>query len=155
MIIIGYQGIGKTTLAQRSKDYIDLESSCFFNRGYRPNNWYVFYCNIADHLSKQGYRVFVSSHAEVRNRLRKHSTEEIFSIVPAEELEEQWKEKLYDRWIETRYKKDFKAYLNASDRYLENIREIKKDFLYAQIDTMDYDLEQVIEVFFNDVQRSC
>lgn len=29
MIITGYQGIGKSTLAKRRQDIIDLESSCF------------------------------------------------------------------------------------------------------------------------------
>lgn len=31
MIITGYQGIGKSTLASKRMDVIDLESSCFWN----------------------------------------------------------------------------------------------------------------------------
>lgn len=46
MIVIGYQGIGKSTLANDNVSkikFIDLESSCFWNDGKRsedcPNNY--------------------------------------------------------------------------------------------------------------------
>lgn len=56
MIFIGYQGIGKSTLAGYNR-YIDLESGNFWINGKRDENWYIPYCNIAEHLSEQGYRV--------------------------------------------------------------------------------------------------
>lgn len=36
MIIIGYQGIGKSTIVRNAKGYIDLESSNFRYNGVRP-----------------------------------------------------------------------------------------------------------------------
>ena len=125
MIIIGYQGIGKSTLANKSKNYIDLESSNFWHRGKRPDNWYIYYCNIAESLSKQGYNVFVSSHEVVRNRLKKYYKEELLCIIPSIELKDLWIRKLEDRWMNERTEKNYKAYMNAVDRYEDNINEIK------------------------------
>ena len=58
MIISGYQGIGKSSLAG-SHNCIDLESGNFWIDGVRDNDWYKPYCKIANHLSEQGYIVFV------------------------------------------------------------------------------------------------
>ena len=52
MIIIGYQGIGKSTLAGKDNKFIDLESGNFWVNGERVENWYIPYCQIAEHLSK-------------------------------------------------------------------------------------------------------
>ena len=48
MIIIGYQGIGKSTLASRYPGhYIDLESSHFNNDlGKKEPGWHIPYCKI-------------------------------------------------------------------------------------------------------------
>ena len=90
MIIIGYPGIGKSTLAGQN-NYIDLESSNFWNKGKRPDDWYIYYCNIALDLSRQGYVVFVSSHEAVRNRLKYAITDErIICIYPSLELKDEW-----------------------------------------------------------------
>lgn len=59
MIIVGYQGIGKSSLAGRDKKFIDLESGNFWIDGKRADDWYKPYCKIAEHLSQQGYYVFV------------------------------------------------------------------------------------------------
>lgn len=71
MIITGYQGIGKSTLARKENNVIDLESASFWNyengNKTRPDDWYVYYCQVAEHLSKQGYIVFVSCHQQVRD----------------------------------------------------------------------------------------
>ena len=58
-IISGYQGIGKSTLSKAGNGYIDLESGNFFADGYRADDWYVVYSQIAIHLAEQGYRVFI------------------------------------------------------------------------------------------------
>ena len=75
MIVIGYQGIGKSTLAQKQFKYIDLESSALRRDGVRWHNWYEPYCLVAEWLSKQGYIVFVSSHKEVRDYLNEFCEE--------------------------------------------------------------------------------
>lgn len=144
MIVIGYQGIGKTTLANTSMEYIDLESSNFFVNGERADDWYVPYCNIAESLSKHEYVVFVSSHEVVRERL-KNSNEKVVCCVPSKDLKDKWIKKLEDRYNETQLEKDYKAYMNAKERYEENIDEIENSgFPVIRIRNMNYDLESLL-----------
>lgn len=150
MIIVGYQGIGKSTLAKNGNGFIDLESSNFFVNGVRQNDWYIPYCNIAMNLSEQGYTVFVSSHECVRNYLFFHADQARLVIVcPSLRLKDQWIEKLEKRYQDTGLVKDYKAMMNAKDRYEENIKELMNTvgFEILQIDTMDYKLSDVIASF--------
>ena len=151
MIVIGYQGIGKSTLASRNLKYIDLESSNFWfddaetKQRVRHSNWYEMYCNVAEDLSRQGYVVFVSSHQPVRERLLK-SEEYVVACVPSLDLKEQWIEKLHIRFKESGLDKDYKAYMNALDRFTENITEIiNSGFDALVINDMHYDLRNLIE----------
>ena len=151
MIIIGYQGIGKSTLAAKNLKYIDLESSNFwFNdpetkQKIRHDNWYEMYCNVAEDLSRQGYFVFVSSHQHIRERLLK-SKEYVIACVPSLDLKEQWIEKLHMRYESSGLEKDYKAYMNAVDRFTENITEIMDSgFELLEIKDMSYDLKKLIE----------
>ena len=133
-IVVGYQGIGKSTLARSGKGrYIDLESSSFSVRDgmtdnyVKINGWEKIYCKIAEHLAEQGYTVFVSSHAEVR-KILKESKCKVVAVVPHPDLGELWIEKLKKRYFDTELEKDRRAWLNAKDRYKENIMEIMNDF---------------------------
>ena len=157
-IVVGYQGIGKSTLARSGKGrYIDLESSSFSVRDgmtdnyVKINGWEKIYCKIAEHLAEQGYTVFVSSHAEVR-KILKESKCKVVAVVPHPDLGELWIEKLKKRYFDTELEKDRRAWLNAKDRYKENIMEIMNDFYNEGnivqrvfvIDNMDYRLEDCI-----------
>ena len=44
MIVVGYQGIGKSSIGGKH-NCIDLESSNFYIDGKRDNDWYKIYCN--------------------------------------------------------------------------------------------------------------
>lgn len=149
MIIIGYQGIGKSTLAGIHK-CIDLESGNFWfydletYQKVRHNDWYVPYCNIANHLSEQGYTVFTSSHEVVREELHK-SKEKIYVVFPSIKLKDKWIEKLEDRYNNTGLEKDYKALMNAKDRYEENIQELRKcGFPVFEILDIDYSLDEIV-----------
>lgn len=151
MIVIGYQGIGKSTLAARNLKYIDLESSNFWfddpetKQRVRHSNWYEMYCNVAEDLSRQGYIVFVSSHQPVRERMLK-SKEYVVACVPAIDLKDQWIEKLHMRYETSGLEKDYKAYMNALDRFTENITEIMDSgFELLEIKDISYDLEKLIK----------
>ena len=145
MIIIGYQGIGKSTLAEQDNNCIDLESSNFWVDGVRSSDWYRVYANIATHLSKQGYVVFVSSHQVVREAL-KNSDELVVVVFPAIHLKDEWIKKLEDRYNATKLEKDYKAWMNAVDRYEENIKELDNHSMNTyEIADMDYNLEEIIE----------
>ena len=143
MIVIGYQGIGKSTLAGRNNRFIDLESGNFWVDGKRADDWYKPYCNIAEHLSQQGYIVFTSSHEVVRKQLE-NSDEVVAVVCPSVELKNEWILKLEKRYKESGLEKDYKALMNAKDRYEENIKELSESnhrYCKVAITKMDYDLE--------------
>lgn len=145
MIIIGYQGIGKSTLTKKNNGYIDLESGNFWWNGQRPHNWYIYYCQIAEDLSRQGYIVFVSSHKEVREFLKK-SKEKVIVVFPSILIKDKWVKKLKDRYEESKKEKDFKAWKNAEDRYKENIDELmRSEFYFIEINDLNYDLKEMIK----------
>lgn len=140
MIVIGYQGIGKSTLANKDLRFIDLESGNFWVDGKRADNWYKPYCQIAEHLSKQGYIVFTSSHEVVRKQLV-NSEEQVICCAPDLSLKDAWIQKLRIRYEESQLEKDYKAYMNAKERFAENIKEIADSgFGVLWLVDMNYDL---------------
>ena len=153
-VIIGYQGIGKSTLADREKGYIDLESSNFRIDGKKADDWYKAYGNIALDLSRQGYDVFTASHAVVREWLATQNKigEKIVICYPADFLRDLWVKKLEDRYNKTGLQKDYAAWKNAEDRYVDNINEMIADadkygFGKCCLMSMDYDLETDLKFF--------
>lgn len=151
-VISGYQGIGKSTLARKDPRFLDLESSNMFNlRGERDDTWWYIYCNIAIHLAEQGHVVFTSSHEVVRRYLSKVLSERSdiqFGICyPSEDLKDKWIQRLEDRYRDNPSEKNMKAFLNAADRYVENIKEMANtsyDFA-IRINSTEYDLGDLIE----------
>ena len=145
MIICGYQGIGKSTIS--GIDYIvDLESAMFFNHetNNRPKDWYVYYCQLAEYISKQGYTVLISSHRSVREFLE-HSTEKVYVVFPDISLESDWIDKLQSRYDEDNSHKNQKALLNAKCSYSMDIMEMAKGKLPTYIITdMNYSLYKII-----------
>lgn len=147
MIIIGYQGIGKSTLVANNPGgkYIDLESGNFWIDGKRSDDWYKPYCKIAADLSSQGFIVFTSSHEVVRNELMKYD-EKAVVICPSIKLKDEWIEKLKVRWEESKLDKDYRAYMNAVDRYTDNINElINSSFVVCEIENINYTMKHVTD----------
>lgn len=145
MIIIGYPGIGKSSISNSDTRCIDLESSNFFVDDKRPDDWYKYYVQIAQHLSAQGYTVFVSSHKVVRDELKATNAEDVAVCFPNIDLKEQWLKRLCDRYKRTRLDKDLRAAMNVEQNYLSNIVElydeaIKNGWMMIAIGTTDYDL---------------
>lgn len=150
MIIIGYPGVGKSTLAAKydSADYasskgafpksiIDLDSSLFkfpnddmindpFRCGTGKITWDAaieIYCSVAEALSDQDHLVFVSSHEAVQKRLREYDYP-VGVICPALELKQQWLEKLRMRYMyESRSTKDSNKNFAAYNRACEHYEE--------------------------------
>lgn len=143
MIYVGYQGIGKSTICHKVDNCIDLESSNFFVNGQRHEDWYKIYANIANHLSNQGKTVFTSSHKVLRDYMNKNNIS--FTVIyPSLELKELWIEKLKERYKLTRKDKDFKAWINAKEKYDENIQDLSKEKRGIVITDMNYSLENLI-----------
>lgn len=155
MIVVGYQGIGKSTLAGRDHKYIDLESGNFFINGKRANDWYKPYCKIAEHLSEQGYIVFVSSHEVVRQYLVENSKERVVLVYPSIGLMNRWIDKLEKRYAKSGLDKDYKALMNAKDKYIENIRELQESCIEhkLEIGEFNYDLEAMLVHLKNEIER--
>lgn len=147
-IIVGYQGIGKSTLAFHNNRVIDLESSNFFVDGERPANWYIIYCKIARALCKQGYIVCVSSHKEVREELAKKPAVNQVVVFPALQLKDNWIKKLRNRYEQCDSSKNFKALRNAEQNYDQNIMDLMKQdgFEHIAIQDMNYDLANLLQL---------
>lgn len=126
--------------------YIDLESSNFFVNGKRDDNWHNVYANIAEHLSCQGYIVFLSSHKCVREELNKRHID-FLTIFPALDLKEAWIERLKERYDLTKTDKNFKAYVNATVSYEDNIKDLMNEKHCFEIENMTYNLSQIITEF--------
>lgn len=149
MIVIGYTGIGKSTLAKNNIKYIDLDHTSFYINGRRDQNWYIAYCQVAELLSKQGYCVFVCMHEPVYKYLA-NSSEKVIAVCPDPNLlKGEWYSRLYDAWVNWG---DFtedeipKVLHDAMDSWVEmvsaTIPKLYKDTRY--ITSMDYNLEEII-----------
>lgn len=151
MIIIGYQGIGKSTYASKHKNAIDLESSLFKVNDKRDDNWYIIYCKVAIALAKKGYIVLTSSHKEVIEEFAicsKYDKGYVITIIaPDNSLEQEWIEKLKHRWYTTKTHKDLVAYQDANTNFKEEIDWLfsKNKFTKVAISEMTYNLDTVID----------
>ena len=144
-IIVGYQGIGKSTVASERIDYIDLESGNFWIDGKRSEDWYKIYCSIAEHLCRQGKNVFVSSHFVVREQLRSSDCKVVVAY-PSLILKDEWIQRLSDRYAASNLEKDFKAWKNAEEKYDENIADLmsERTFNHAVIIEIPYKLVDIL-----------
>ena len=150
MIIIGYPGVGKSTLAGRYKEYIDLESSNWNNPdNTKPDNWWCSYGKVAEDLSRQGYRVFVSCHPQVQKYF-KESNEYVILCYPDIELRDGWIDRLENRYEKDPSQKNKDALNTAKKFYYEHInglylapfknKIVLKDMNY----TLDNEIDNVI-----------
>lgn len=153
MIVIGFPGIGKSSVANKPIDgftfsgYIDLESSNF-NKTY--NEWYKDYCKVAIDLSKQGYCVFVSSHKEVRDYLSQYQdVEYIVSIFPSASLHDNWLDRLLTRYMSDHEEKHNRAFEYMSNNYYTVVESMEQDdivnkYKLTKNDNLD-DLKSTLE----------
>lgn len=160
MVIIGFPGVGKSHVARQAVQlwelmgYTDLESS-HFDKSNR--DWFVTYCEVALDLSRQGYRVFVSSHAEVRQYLLNNATSEDFllEVFPSPELKEIWLERLNYRYSRTALDKDRRSYEYMRSNYDEAVSSMMSDGVKHKImlteDDPLTDLQQVLQSYIDSV----
>lgn len=155
MIIVGYQGIGKSTTAKNNNRFIDLESGNFWVDDRRSDDWYKTYVNIAMHISDQKHYVFMSSHKVVRDELVKRVAARATSddnkitltlTYPSLDLKDKWIDRLFQRFIISKLDKDYKAYINAKEMYEANIIDMMNErmFHHIVIDKIPYSLDNLI-----------
>lgn len=154
MIIIGYQGIGKSTICRKDFSYLDLESSSTWIEEdgviKRLEKWYKQYATTAVWLNEQGYTVFTSSHKEVVDEIvRISNINDMAIVIPSLKIKDKWIEKLRDRYFLTKTDKDEKAYFNALKMYDESIKNMKvfakkNNVALFVIEDMSYDLQEIL-----------
>ena len=149
MIIVGYQGIGKSSLAGRM-GCVDLECGNFYVDGKRAEDWYVPYGNIALDLSRQGYCVMTPTHSCLRAYLQANCNgQRIWACYPSPALEGEWLAKLRGRYESAPSEKNLRALRNAEERYAANIGEIEADARRSGwgrivLGRMDYNLFRLV-----------
>lgn len=146
-IIIGYPGIGKSTLARDTNGYIDLDSGNFHDKN---DTWYLLYCSVAVNLAYQGYTVMISSHKCVQDffRINKYYFPfEVYVCFPCLALENEWINKLKARSEDA-------AWRRASTCYSKDILDMMiSGFPMITITSMGYFLKELIEEkrYFNEL----
>lgn len=163
MIVLGYQGIGKSTLSKNDLRVIDLESSCYTWGSRKLEDWHKAHADNALHLSKQGYTVVTATHAPVREWIGTHNTtfpigvhieymyeEQVAVVVPDVSLKDAWIARLQKRYETTGLMKDYCAWMNADKRFVDNIGEIVADankyyWKVITIPSMEYNLKELID----------
>lgn len=78
MIICGFPGVGKSTMARTSARWIDLESTPF-------QKDFETYARVAKHMSDNGYNVMVSTHTELLDQFEKIGVPYTVVVPPLEE----------------------------------------------------------------------
>ena len=145
MIVIGYPGVGKSTVSKRNIRYVDFDSSPFSNK----EQWESDYVFNAEMLSSHGHVVFVSAHKAVQELL-KNSKEKVVVVYPALRLHDFWIEKLKTRYIKTQNDGDYRALSRCVSHYCEDILELKGlPFPQIKIDEENYDLESMLSEYEN------
>lgn len=167
MIIIGFPGIGKSTVSKSSDKYVDLESSCFDKAANKL--WYKDYCKTAIDLSNQGYVVFVSSHDKVREYFRANKVERVYAIFPHTSLKDEWIKRLSNRYNDTGKAKDDRALTYIIDNYESATKAMfdesqysakynPKDsyrFISRVIEDINYDIKDVVNsLVIEDIKRN-
>lgn len=108
---------------------------------------------MAEFLSKQGYIVLISCHPEVREYMEHHRTEKFCAIFPHKSLKDTWINRLHERFDYTKSEKDLRALEHAEKFFDQDIDRLIYECFYGIewysnaifLDTIDYDLESIVE----------
>ena len=125
MIVLGYSGIGRTTLCEKHPGfkYVDLDSWSFRAGSSDVSLWVKTYVMVATSLSVQGYIVFLDALESVCDALL-NSGEVVLLICPSLELKSQWVKKLESRYHDSRSYDDYHAWIDADKNYEAHITKL-------------------------------
>lgn len=137
MIIIGFPGIGKSSVTRaydgytNTTGYIDLESSNFV----KDDNWVKEYCDLAIDLDLQGYNVFVSSHKAVREYLagKQDIFPDIMEVFPSKEMCTEWLNRLESRYIKCKTAKNERALNYMRNNFDAAVDEMERDAIIHKV----------------------
>lgn len=141
MVLLGYPGIGKTTLAKKGL-IVDLDSSRFFGE----INWVEKYCAFIKAFNGEGFNVFASCHKKVREELARLGIDYIV-IIPSMALRDEWVGKLARRYFASEEDADFRAWHRAMIDFEADIEDLMEEDKKLVIEAMDYDLEEMLKCY--------
>lgn len=140
MIIIGYPGVGKSTLSQKHENFIDYDSSLC----NKANGWEEEYVKKAIILSDLNYTVCVSAHKKVQELLKDYAGR-VVVVYPCLRLHDSWINRLRIRYEKTNDPGDYRALQRCVSNYCEDILELRElPYSKIEIKTEDYDLEEML-----------
>ena len=155
MIIIGYPGIGKSSISEKN-NVVDLESSYFHKMGDNTE-WAKSYCDVALDISRQGHVVCISSHPEVVCEIEEKydkNKDKVYIIFPDMKLKDDWIKKLENRYFKSKndnessliIEKNYRAWNHVAGHYIEdNFRLLSSKLNKYFIDDINYDLKMIIK----------
>lgn len=150
LIVCGYPGIGKTSIAGRH-NCIDLESSLFSHDidgdPIDPNIWVPRYCEVAKDLARQGYTVLTSTHKRVIETFeQKKESDNVPKVIfcPRVEMKDAWVKRLKERYAKIPSEKNRRAYEYVL-RHFDDVKLLGGSLLpcFSPID-ISYDLDDCI-----------
>lgn len=124
MIIAGYPCCGKSSIAARNSNFIDLESSNFHTPGDKTKDWADRYAAVAKDLSKH-HNVFISTHEAVLSCLLNYP--DLILVFPSPELKQDWTMRAQMRWqqsLQNDVEKNRRAYERIRDHFDEDINAL-------------------------------
>lgn len=142
MIYCGYQGCGKSTYCKAHPDTtVDLDSSNFTKK----EHWEYLYVAIAHMLSNSGYKVFISAHQVVINRLVEQNIE--FELLLPMQNAKAWRNRLEFRYNINPIQANMNAILDFDKNYEKDMAfyetlNCKKHYISAKIVT---DIAEMVE----------
>jgi hypothetical protein len=171
MILVGYPGIGRSTLVENQEQcsfrnhYIDLEKENFIETPGRriisdadKVSLFTKYVDTAISLHKQGNVVMVSSSYMVRKILKRKVTEyrstlnntDVVYCFPHINMKNEWLVRLKRQHFYYKNDRTGKAYKRAEICYINDIYSMSTDVLelkfpYIIINNMDYNLNYEID----------
>lgn len=155
MIVIGFPGIGKSTYEGlwNGRDYIDFESSNFYyeeedGEKIRDPHWIDYYINIILDMDTCEDRViFVSSHADVQNRLSEYAKFKYIVIAfPTLDIKDKWIRRLEYRYQEDPSEKNRLALEYTKNNYEDMVNAARKSpFIKLPITSTQYNLINLID----------
>lgn len=155
LIICGYPGVGKTSIAGR-QNCIDLESSLFSydvdGDPLDPNIWVSRYCAVAIDLAMQGYTVLTSTHARVIDGFENSDDQQKIPKVifcPRLNMKEAWTQRLKDRYQRNPSEKNWRAYEHVLKHFDKIVFLSGSTLPCFSPKDMDYDFDDCVYTIKN------
>ena len=149
MIIVGYYGVGKTTLCKNVATNIDLD--CI---SADPSPVVVdAYADMIKSMNEDGYDVFIQSNEQlIRTLCKLGLREQILIVTPGYSLKEQWATKLCEQYDTSETSASLRSLLVSTSNYNAATADLlalafELNVMVYCIINMDYKLEKIVNKY--------